>query len=68
MSSKDANIRSTIVSKETRGPEIELGTVSSDIPADFREADFLTRNGLNLRSFSRRKCLSKATVHHLRAF
>ncbi|KAK7214764.1 hypothetical protein V2G26_002767 [Clonostachys chloroleuca] len=54
MSSKDANIRSTTVSKETRGPEIELGTVSSDIPADFREADFLTRNGLNLRSFSRR--------------
>lgn len=27
-----------------------------NIPQDFREQDFLTRNGLNLRSFQRRKC------------
>lgn len=26
-----------------------------EVPQDFREKDFMTRNGLNLRSFTRRK-------------
>lgn len=46
-------IDSDLESNERRAPALgEVGYV----PEDNREADFLTRNGLNLPSFGRREC------------
>lgn len=54
MTSKDAELDVGPVTPPLGNDPEKAGT-SDEIPDDFREKDFMTRNGLNLRSFQRRK-------------
>ncbi|KAI5460744.1 amino acid permease/ SLC12A domain-containing protein [Mariannaea sp. PMI_226] len=53
--SKDGDLEVVPTALTTGSHDAEKsGDISNYIPDDFREKDFMTRNGLNLRSFSRR--------------
>lgn len=56
MSSKEfeADVKAATPPSPTQDPEKSTGQTDF-IPEDRRETDFMTRNGLNLRSFQRRK-------------
>lgn len=56
MSSKefDGDVKPASPPSPTQDPEKSTGQTDF-IPEDRRETDFMTRNGLNLRSFQRRK-------------
>lgn len=56
MTSKDAalDVGPATTPPLSNDPEKDSGN-GNEIPEDFREKDFMTRNGLNLRSFQRRK-------------
>lgn len=55
MASKDAELDvGPVTPPLSNDPEKGSGS-GNEIPDDFREKDFMTRNGLNLQSFQRRK-------------
>ena len=45
-----------------KGPARRPSAGHDGVPQNFREEDFMTRNGLNLRSFQRRECSHSASV------
>lgn len=58
-----------IITSQESPRDSEKGVNTAEVREDFREYDFLTRNGLNIESFKRRKQTSYATyrlsfAHH----
>lgn len=54
---KETAINQSPSESEKGGVERRPSAGDGTIPANFREQDFMTRNGLNLKSFQRRKNL-----------
>jgi hypothetical protein len=55
---KEHNIAQSPSESEKGGAIRHASAGDGNVPTNFREQDFLTRNGLNLKSFQRRKQLS----------
>lgn len=67
MTSKDAELDvGPVTPPLSNDPEKGSGN-DNEIPDDFREKDFMTRNGLNLQSFQRRKFNCQCSLTPLNA-